>query len=608
MSAQAAVRLTPRRGKAAPPPAPPRHFLDVSALDHATLRRILEFGAGFKSGAGPLAARPLAGRTLALIFEKPSTRTRVSFEVAMKRLGGDVVVLSAKEMQLGRGETVADTARVLSRYVDAIMLRTDSVSKLNELAGAATVPVINGLTDQSHPCQIMADVMTYEEHRGPVKDRLFAYPGLLAGKADDAFVIASVSGVVANSGSNTFNTYALTTPVTFNPGDSFFAGAIINYTDSSNTIRVGSLDHDGTDSIPFFLPNNHSWIAGSANGIAVDPNNLALAQLPVDTVRNEIFGGNGDGTWMIRLNATSPTGPATGACCVEFTLPDGTIANGCVDGYTQNQCLDPAMPNNTFQGVGTTCTSHPCQATGACCIPGGCVDNVTQADCIDPAIFGGTYQGDNTNCLTHPCSNTGACCIAFVDPNGNVTYTCQDNMTAPSCFATDPNSIYQGDGTTCATHPCPSIGIGACCSPFVPGGCIDGVTFNDCIDPAILAGVYQGDGTTCATHPCPFFGACCFSCIGGVQQPCLELAPADCDALDGVFTAIGQLCATTNCPDYCPGDINRDGMTDLNDFIVLAGNFGFCGVGRAQGDLNCDTCVDLNDFIILAGDFGCIRP
>jgi ornithine carbamoyltransferase len=177
MSAQAAVRLTPRRGKATPPPAPPRHFLDVSALDHATLRRILEFGAGFKSGAGPLAARPLVGRTLALIFEKPSTRTRVSFEVAMKRLGGDVVVLSAKEMQLGRGETVADTARVLSRYVDAIMLRTDSASKLNELAEAATVPVINGLTDQSHPCQIMADVMTFEEHRGPIAGRVVAWCG-----------------------------------------------------------------------------------------------------------------------------------------------------------------------------------------------------------------------------------------------------------------------------------------------------------------------------------------------------------------------------------------------------------------------------------------------
>lgn len=177
MSAQAAVRLTPRRGKAPEPPGPPRHFLDVSALDHATLRRILEFGAGFKSGAGPLAARPLVGRTLALIFEKPSTRTRVSFEVAMKRLGGDVVVLSAREMQLGRGETVADTARVLSRYVDAIMLRTDSASKLNELAGAATVPVINGLTDQSHPCQIMADVMTFEEHRGPIAGRVVAWCG-----------------------------------------------------------------------------------------------------------------------------------------------------------------------------------------------------------------------------------------------------------------------------------------------------------------------------------------------------------------------------------------------------------------------------------------------
>ncbi|TQF79978.1 ornithine carbamoyltransferase [Elioraea sp. Yellowstone] len=177
MSAQAAVRLTPRRGEAAPPPAPPRHFLDISAFDHATLRRILELGASFKSGTGPLAARPLAGRTLALIFEKPSTRTRVSFEVAMRRLGGDVVVLSAKEMQLGRGETVADTARVLSRYVDAIMLRTDSASKLDELAGAATVPVINGLTDQSHPCQIMADVMTFEEHKGPIGGRVVAWCG-----------------------------------------------------------------------------------------------------------------------------------------------------------------------------------------------------------------------------------------------------------------------------------------------------------------------------------------------------------------------------------------------------------------------------------------------
>ncbi len=109
---------------------------------------MLEIAAGFKQ-AGGITSRPLAGKTLALIFEKPSTRTRVSFEVAMRQLGGDVIVLSGKDMQLGRGETLADTARVLSRYVDAIMLRTDRASKLHELASFATVPVINGLTDTS---------------------------------------------------------------------------------------------------------------------------------------------------------------------------------------------------------------------------------------------------------------------------------------------------------------------------------------------------------------------------------------------------------------------------------------------------------------------------
>jgi ornithine carbamoyltransferase len=161
----------------ASPTAPPRHFLDLADLAEEDLRRMLALGAAFKAREGLLAARPLEGRTLALIFEKPSTRTRVSFEVAMRRLGGDVVVLSAKEMQLGRGETVADTARVLSRYVDAIMLRTDSAAKLAELASAATVPVINGLTDKSHPCQIMADVMTFEEHRGPIRGRTVAWCG-----------------------------------------------------------------------------------------------------------------------------------------------------------------------------------------------------------------------------------------------------------------------------------------------------------------------------------------------------------------------------------------------------------------------------------------------
>ena len=155
--------------------AGPRHFLDLDRLDRATLRRILDAGADFKHGRrGP---RPLAGKTLALIFERPSTRTRVSFEVGMKQLGGDVIVLERDGSQLGRGETVADTARVLSRYVDAIMLRTTRADKLHEMAAHATVPVINGLTDRTHPCQLMADVMTFEERRGPIEGKRIAWSG-----------------------------------------------------------------------------------------------------------------------------------------------------------------------------------------------------------------------------------------------------------------------------------------------------------------------------------------------------------------------------------------------------------------------------------------------
>jgi ornithine carbamoyltransferase len=152
-----------------------RHFLDLDDFDTATLRSILERGNALKKAGRT--DKPLAGKTLAMIFEKPSTRTRVSFEVGMRQLGGDVVMLSSKEMQLGRGETVADTAKVLSRFVDVIMLRTDSEEKLLELAEHATVPVINGLTDRSHPCQIMADVLTFEEHRGPIAGKVVAWSG-----------------------------------------------------------------------------------------------------------------------------------------------------------------------------------------------------------------------------------------------------------------------------------------------------------------------------------------------------------------------------------------------------------------------------------------------
>jgi ornithine carbamoyltransferase len=158
--------------------ATPKHFLDLGAFTTEELRAILDRGKAFKADrAHGGTTRPLAGKILALIFEKPSTRTRVSFEVGMRQLGGDVLTLMPDDTQLGRGETIADTARVLSRYVDAIMLRTGNPAKLEELAANATVPVINGLTDNAHPCQLMADMMTFEEHRGPIAGKTIAWCG-----------------------------------------------------------------------------------------------------------------------------------------------------------------------------------------------------------------------------------------------------------------------------------------------------------------------------------------------------------------------------------------------------------------------------------------------
>ena len=157
-----------------------RHFLDLTDIPKAELRGMIEASCAMKAKLkreGPLADRPLAGKTLALIFEKPSTRTRVSFDIAMRQLGGDVIMLTGQEMQLGRGETIADTARVLSRYVDAIMIRILDPDALAELAEHATVPVINGLTRRSHPCQVLADVMTFEEHRGPIRGKTVAWTG-----------------------------------------------------------------------------------------------------------------------------------------------------------------------------------------------------------------------------------------------------------------------------------------------------------------------------------------------------------------------------------------------------------------------------------------------
>ncbi|MDX1975489.1 MAG: ornithine carbamoyltransferase [Rickettsiales bacterium] len=155
-----------------------RHFTDLSTLDAMQVRTLVDTALMLKLKRKQGIYEPLlVNRKLAMIFEKNSTRTRVSFEVAMMELGGHALSFNGNELQLGRGETVADTAQVLSRYVDAIMLRCHDHSKLQELATNATIPVINGLTEFSHPCQILADVLTFEENLGPIGGKTVAWIG-----------------------------------------------------------------------------------------------------------------------------------------------------------------------------------------------------------------------------------------------------------------------------------------------------------------------------------------------------------------------------------------------------------------------------------------------
>ncbi|ODT28812.1 MAG: ornithine carbamoyltransferase [Kaistia sp. SCN 65-12] len=155
-----------------------RHFTDLSTVSASDLRAILDDAAARKKRLkGGERSRPLDGKVLAMIFDKPSTRTRISFDVGMRQLGGETIMLTGTEMQLGRSESIADTAKVLSRYVDAIMIRTTAHDRLLELTENATIPVINGLTDDTHPCQLMADILTFEEHRGPVAGKTFAWTG-----------------------------------------------------------------------------------------------------------------------------------------------------------------------------------------------------------------------------------------------------------------------------------------------------------------------------------------------------------------------------------------------------------------------------------------------
>ena len=159
------------------------HFLDINKTDPTALRSIIDNAINMKQARNNAPRgrldddTPLDGRVVALIFEKPSTRTRVSFDVGVRQMGGQTMVLSGADMQLGHGETIADTARVMSRYVDLIMIRTFEEATLLEMAEYSTVPVINGLTNRTHPCQIMADIMTFEEHRGPIKGKKVVWSG-----------------------------------------------------------------------------------------------------------------------------------------------------------------------------------------------------------------------------------------------------------------------------------------------------------------------------------------------------------------------------------------------------------------------------------------------
>jgi ornithine carbamoyltransferase len=216
-----------------------RHFLNLTdaggdaiaamlndAIDRKAARQ------GWPKGKADADA-PLAGHTLAMVFEKNSTRTRTSFEMAMKQLGGDSIFMASGQMQLGRGESIADTARVLSRYIDAIMIRTDDHAKVEELAHYASVPVINGLTDLSHPCQIVADLLTITEHNK-------ALPGLeLAWLGDGNNVLNSV---VEAAGLFKFNV-RIAVPQGYESDDSFIesaraAGANVTLTrDAAEAVR-----------------------------------------------------------------------------------------------------------------------------------------------------------------------------------------------------------------------------------------------------------------------------------------------------------------------------------------------------------------------------------
>jgi ornithine carbamoyltransferase len=218
-----------------------RHFLDLADAGGDALRAILDDAAARKAArlgwpkGRPDADAPLAGRVLAMIFEKNSTRTRVSFDIGIRQLGGTALVMDAGSMQLGRGESIADTARVLGRMVDAIMIRTDEHGKVQEMATHAGVPVINGLTDRSHPCQIVADLMTIEEQGKDLAGLELAWFG------DGNNVLHSLLDAAGLLGFNV----RVATPQGYEPEDEFVAhsragGATVTLTRDAATAAEGA--------------------------------------------------------------------------------------------------------------------------------------------------------------------------------------------------------------------------------------------------------------------------------------------------------------------------------------------------------------------------------
>ena len=224
----------------------PRHFLDLSDFTSDELSRILNLATDlkrkFKAGQRPPL---LKDKVLAMIFERESTRTRVSFDVGMRQLGGETIMLTGSEMQLSREETLSDTARVMSRYVDAIMIRILSHDDLLELAGSSSVPVINGLTRRSHPCQVMSDVLTYEEHRGPINGRKVAWVG------DSNNVLASWVHATKYFG----NTLTISTPEEYGPDQ----GLLADIASAGSAVRMVSDPRDAVADADLVITD--TWVS-----------------------------------------------------------------------------------------------------------------------------------------------------------------------------------------------------------------------------------------------------------------------------------------------------------------------------------------------------------